>query len=155
MAKKKKETKKKTTRREDSEESLPLFSETELEPSPYNTRAGGDPIKGDFEALLMPQEQQHDITAVSKEMFNAKDMDIKTELSDDEIKLLVRVRFLETKFQITNMQDAISNFFRMRASLKRQSRGEFVDVSQAERKSREGGNWLSKVFGNGNQGGQQ
>lgn len=102
----------------------------------------------DFDSFMSPVVQEADITHVSKQIFNGLDIDLKSQVTDTEVKLLTKIKFLEARFGLENTKQLADSFLRMRVSLNRQSRREFVEVANGERKAKEGG-WLARFMGQG------
>ncbi len=73
-----------------------------------------------------------DIKAVSKELFSSEDIDVKTEVSYDEINMISKIRFLEHKFGIKNVGPLLKSFLSLRVSLARKSRKEFITGIRGE-----------------------
>lgn len=69
-----------------------------------------------------------------KELFNIdeKNIDIKTELEDREIRQITRLLFISKEFKITGMKKYLEVFMRLRLSKTRQSRKEIVDMIKAD-----------------------
>lgn len=69
-----------------------------------------------------------------KELFNIdeKNIDIKTELEDREIRQITRLLFISKEFRITGMKKYLEVFMRLRLSKTRQSRKEIVDMIKAD-----------------------
>lgn len=98
--------------------------------------------------VQIEQPESH-ATNVSKELFNSDKIDLKTEVSYNEINDLTRLRFLEKKFGLDNVDNIIESFLSLRVSLRRKSRAEFIQALQTENKREEGGNWFTKMFSRG------
>lgn len=143
---KKKHDKEMATPREDYRGS---DSFNDLEPLPTF------PVHNPRDALLednLSQEVESDnsIKSVSKELFNKESIDLKTEVTHDEINHLTRMRFLEQKFQTENIDVLINSFLRLRVSKNRKSRAEFINALQTENRNAQGSGFsLSKLFGGG------
>lgn len=95
-------------------------------------------------------EQEHHVKSVSKELFNKENIDLKTEVSHDEINHITKIRFLQNKFEVDNVDILLKSFLNLRVSKKRQSRREFIDALQTENRNAQGGGFMSKLFGGGN-----
>lgn len=96
-------------------------------------------------------EQEHHVKSVSKELFNKENIDLKTEVSHDEINQITKIRFLQDKFEVANVNILLKSFLNLRVSKKRQSRREFIDALQTENRNAQGGGFFSRLFtGGGN-----
>ena len=98
--------------------------------------------------LAMEVKQDTNVTAVSKELFNSQDVDMKTDVSHDEINNIARLLFLEQRLGVRNISVVIDKFLRLRVSKNRKSRAEFIMALNNERKNEEGG-FLTKLMGGG------
>lgn len=90
-------------------------------------------------------EQTNHVESVSKELFDDQKIDLRTEVSDEEIKNLARLRFMSTHFKCSTMDVVIDSFLSLRVSKERKSRGEFIQALQTERRNNEEGQ-TAKVF---------
>lgn len=99
--------------------------------------------------LSRDMEQDSTIKTVSKELFSSKDIDLKTEVSHNEINQIVKLNFLKARWQVDNIEVLTDSFLRLRVSKERKSRREFVETVQLENKNAQGGGWMSKLFGGG------
>ncbi len=92
-------------------------------------------------------------TTVIKELFNPKNPKIKTELSDDEIKIISRLYVLSHKYYEPRktflLKNVLDEFVILRISKDRKSRAEFVEANKDIQKNK-GGGFLEKVFGGTN-----
>ena len=55
------------------------------------------------DGLSFNVQDDTDIRAVSKELFSSEDIDVKTEVSYDEINMISKMRFLQQKFDMKNI----------------------------------------------------
>jgi hypothetical protein len=106
-------------------------------------------------SLSQTVESENTIKSVSKELFTHSNIDVKTEVSHDEINNLTRLRFLRDRFNVQNVDTLTQSFLALRVSKDRKSRREFIEALQSENRSSQGGNFLSKMFGGGGGGGNQ
>lgn len=100
--------------------------------------------------LQMEVDQEHHVKSVSKELFNRENIDLKTEVSHDEINHVTKIRFLQDKFGVDNVDILLKSFLNLRVSKKRQSRREFIEALQTENRNSQGGGFMSRLFGGGN-----
>lgn len=98
-------------------------------------------------SLQQEVETENNIKSVSKELFNKKEVEVKTEVSHNEINNVTRLLFLEDRLLVSNVEVLIDNFLALRISKNRRSRREFVEALQTETKNTSGGGFLSKLFG--------
>lgn len=102
-------------------------------------------------SLSQELEQESNIKTVSKELFNNNAIDLKSEVTHDEINDLTRIRFLKEAFGISHTDSLIVSFLSLRVSKNRQSRREFIEALQTEnRNANQGGNFFSRLLGGGN-----
>lgn len=94
-------------------------------------------------------ESENAIKSVSKELFNRGNIDLKSEVSHNEVNHISKIRFLDTTFGVKNMDSVIDSFLSLRVSLQRKSRHEFIDALQTERRNATGGNWVQRMFQRG------
>jgi len=105
--------------------------------------------------LSQEVEAENNIKTVSKELFNEKSIELKTEVSHDEINHITKLQFLRDKFGISNVDVLTLSLLKLRVSKDRKSRNEFVQTVSAERQQNNG-NFMSRMLGfggNNNQGG--
>jgi hypothetical protein len=87
----------------------------------------------------------------SKELFRAKpeDVDIKTDLSIQEIVLINKLKFNNELLKQAGLVPVYNNFLehylRLKISLDRKSRGEFVDMNRGQGKTEDILDTMSKV----------
>lgn len=129
---------------------------TPLRPAPVRAQTE------DYDELIETRlsqdiEQENSIKTVSKELFSKDSIEMKTEITHDEINDITRLEFLAAKFGISNVDVLKSSFLRLRVSKNRKSRGEFIASLQTEnRNNNPAGGFLSKMFGGlGGGGGNQ
>jgi hypothetical protein len=84
------------------------------------------------EGLNYNVEEDNEIKAVSRELFTKKEIDVKTEVSYNEINQISKIRFLENKFEIKNVQPLLESFLSLRVSMNRKSRLEFIKAIKGE-----------------------
>ena len=95
-------------------------------------------------------EQKNHVQSVSKELFDDKKIDLRTEVNDEEIKNLSRLRFIGKHFKCKTMDVVIDSFLTLRVSKDRKSRAEFITALQTERSNNEDGQTartMQKLFG--------
>jgi len=69
---------------------------------------------------------------VVKELFSDTNIDMKTELSDNEIKNLCAIHFLAKEFKISYLDNYIERLLRLRVSKARKGRAEFIQAVKKE-----------------------
>jgi hypothetical protein len=99
--------------------------------------------------LSMDVQEQNNIQSVSKELFNRDNIDLKTEVSHDEINHISRLRFLQKKYGIQNVDVIIDSFLTLRVSKSRKSRAEFIKALNNETETESGKGFWSKILGGG------
>lgn len=99
------------------------------------------------DSLEFPLQDESDIKAVSKELFSGKEIDLRTQVSADEINLVTKIRFLEEKFGIKNVKPLLASFLNLRVSLDRKSRTEFIQAITGEQEKKNKDSWWGKFFG--------
>lgn len=149
------------TPRVDEAAYLPLVEERDLEPLPYKespslvarSTTPTDPL---LETSLSQNfEMDNNIKSVSKELFNKHEIELKTEVSHDEINNISRLVFLKEKFGISNIDVLTHSFLKLRVSKDRKSRTEFISALNTENRNAQGGNLMSRLLGmGGNNNGQ-
>lgn len=97
--------------------------------------------------LSIDVETENQVKSVSKELFNRKSIDLKTDVSHDEINNLTRLRFLAERFNVKNVDLLTESFLSLRVSKNRASRREFIEALQSERREKQQGGFFSKLFG--------
>lgn len=99
-----------------------------------------------------PVETENSVKSVAKELFSNDVIDLKTEISHNEINNLTRLRFMQEKFRLQsggNLDHVIASFLRLRVSKDRKSRKEFIEALQTETRNSQGGSFMQKLFGGG------
>lgn len=87
----------------------------------------------------------------SKELFRAtpEDVDIKTDLSIQEIVLINKLKFNDILLKSAGLnpvyKEFVNNYLRLKISFERKSRGEFVDMNRGQGKTDDVLDTLSKV----------
>lgn len=95
-------------------------------------------------------ETENNIKTVSKELFSKGSINVKTEISHNEINDITKLGFLKERFRIGNTDFLIQSLLEHRVSLKRKSRDEFIRALQTEnRNANPAGTFMSKFFGGG------
>lgn len=98
-------------------------------------------------------EHEDSIKSVAKQLFTHDVIDLKTDISHNEINNLTRLRFLQEKFKVGKQDRAIDNvinsFLRLRVSKDRKSRAEFIAALQTENRNTQGGSIWSRMLGAG------
>lgn len=92
-------------------------------------------------------EQDNSIKSVSKELFNSDKIDVKTELSHDEINMVTKLRFLERRFQLENVDVLIDSLLTLRVSMNRKSRTEFIQALRSEDQDAQNAGFLKRFLG--------
>ena len=124
---------------DDTENSKPIKSRYKPLPktnlaTPSLVKAG----KNHIEEYFSNKESNRDVL-VSKELFKAerKDVDIRTDLKDKEIVLVNKLifnNFLLRKYKVFPVFDEfINEYMRLKISLDRKSRGEFVTMNRGDK----------------------
>lgn len=101
-----------------------------------------------------PVEQDDSVKSVAKQLFSSDVIDLKTDITHNEINDLTRLRFMQEKFKVQstgNLDHVISSFLRLRVSKDRKSRREFIEALQTENRNQQGGSIWSKLFNGNNQ----
>lgn len=127
-----------------TEEFIP---ETALEPiiaSTQPTRRSSGLLEDDLQSEV---ESEHHVKSVAKELFNKENIDLKTDVSHDEIMQITKIRFLETSFRVENVDVLLKSFLNLRVSKERKSRKEFVDTLQTENRNQQGMGFGAKLSG--------
>lgn len=63
---------------------------------------------------------------IAKELFISDRIDLRTEVTKDEINLITKLRFLDKRLGLENVDLLLDSFLNLRVSLDRKSRGEFI-----------------------------
>lgn len=79
--------------------------------------------------------QESNIKSISKELFAKTDLEVKTELTHNEINQITKLLFLQEKLLISDVRTLIQSFLSLRISKKRQSRKEFIESLQTEQRN--------------------
>lgn len=98
---------------------------------------------------------EHHLQTLSKELFSKFNIELKTELSHNEINHVTKLLFLNDRHMISNVDVLISSFLKLRVSKDRKSRREFVESLQTEARNQQGSgfmNGLKGMFGRNNDG---
>jgi hypothetical protein len=95
-------------------------------------------------------ETENNIKTVAKELFNKGSIELKSEVTHNEINHITRIRFLGEKFRLANMDYLTDNLLSLRVSKNRKSRNEFISALQSENRNQQGGGFWQKMFGNNN-----
>lgn len=101
------------------------------------------------EQLGIHTETESNIKSVSKELFNSDKIDVKTELSHDEINMVTKLRFLERKFKLRNIDVLVGSLLTLRVSKDRKSRSEFIQALRSEDQDAQQSGFLKKFLGAG------
>lgn len=96
-------------------------------------------------SLQQEIESESNIKSVSKELFSHQNIDLKTEVSHDEINNITRLQFLKHRFGIQNIDVLTDTFLRLRVSKQRKSRQEFISALQTENRNAQGGGLIGKL----------
>lgn len=124
-------------------------------PAPRSSIVIDDPQESDVldgpgfidDSLNQPLETSNSYKSASKELFTSKNVDVKTEVTHDEINNITRLRFLQARYGVRNVEVIIDTFLTLRVSMERKSRKEFIDALQSERREKIGGGFLKKLAG--------
>lgn len=125
--------------------------DTDLTDVPQDT---GEPDL--LETALAPSntlEDEHQVKSIGKEVFNTKDIDVRSDITHNEINHITKLRFWESKFG-TDVEHLVQSHLRLRLSKDRKSRGELVNIVQTEQRNAQGGIQWGKLFGQGGNNGQ-
>ena len=68
----------------------------------------------------------------SKELFNKKDVEVRTELSEEETSIIARLKFLCNHLELTELDKTLTYLMELRISKNRKSRKEFIDSVKRE-----------------------
>jgi len=68
----------------------------------------------------------------SKELFSNKDIEVKTDLTEEEISIIARLKFLCDQFDLKDFRSVLIYFMELRLSKGRKSRKEFIDSIRKE-----------------------
>jgi len=82
----------------------------------------------DFVDLNQMENEESEFKRLINEFFNRKNIDLKTELSDNEIKEITRLILLSKILKIGDLKDFVEIFMNLRVSLSRQGRKEFISA---------------------------
>jgi len=63
----------------------------------------------------------------SKELFNKEDIEIKTDISEEETSIIARLKYLGDTLELKGFNDVIRYLLELRLSKGRKSRKEFID----------------------------
>jgi len=63
-----------------------------------------------------------------KELFSKEDIEVKTDLSEEEISIIARLKFLCDELDLDKFRKALTYFMELRVSKGRKSRKEFLDA---------------------------
>lgn len=97
-------------------------------------------------SLGVTLEQDNNIKSVSKELFSGEgEIDLKTEVSHDEVNMITKLRFLELKAELSNVDLLIDSFLKLRVSMARKSRQEFINALRSEDEGVQSSGVLSKL----------
>jgi len=64
----------------------------------------------------------------SKELFSKKDIEVKTDISEEETSIIARLMFLCDELQLDNFRKAIIKLMELRVSKGRKSRKEYIEA---------------------------
>lgn len=96
-------------------------------------------------------KQTDRIEGVSKELFTGgPEIDLKSEVTKDQIVMITKLRFLQSKAALTNVQVLIDSFLTLSVSKDRKSRIEFIQAVNGETKKKDK-NMLQRWFSNDKQ----
>lgn len=98
---------------------------------------------------------EHHLQTLSKELFSKHNIELKTEVSHNEINHITKLLFLQDRLLIDNVDVLISAFLKLRVSKERKSRREFVESLQTEARNQQGSgfmNSMKNMFGRNNDG---
>lgn len=133
----------------EAEEELPLLEATPMRKNTLQvSRGDGDELIET--SLSQTIESEHNIKHVAKELFSRKDIDLKSEVSYNEVNNLTRLQFLEDALNIGHIRTLKGSLLALRVSLKRKSRGELIQMAQTENRNQQAGFNLAKLWGGGN-----
>ena len=98
-----------------------------------------------FDSAMQGDSEQF---MIAKELFNGKEIDLKTELTDPEINAISKGEFLMGVCNIPALGIFLTAFKRHRVSLKREGRKEFVTVVK-NKEPENGMNNFAQLFKSG------
>lgn len=64
----------------------------------------------------------------SKEIFSKENIEVKTDLSEEEISIIARLKFLCDELELDNFKKALTYLMELRVSKGRKSRKEFIEA---------------------------
>lgn len=64
----------------------------------------------------------------SKELFSKEDIEVRTDISEEETSIIARLKYLCETFDLTKLDKAITNLMQLRLSKGRKSRKEFIEA---------------------------
>ncbi len=83
----------------------------------------------------------------SNELFEARNVHMKTELNSKEIIAISKLLFISDRYIIPAYEDFVNNYMALKISHKRLGRREFIDALHAEQRREEGeGNAFQKMW---------
>ena len=83
---------------------------------------------------VLEQEEETEGKFVAKELFkaNKKEIMLKTDLDDKEIKVLSRLLYLKERYDLNSIDKFVNTFLKLRVSRKRKGRHEFLEAFKGE-----------------------
>lgn len=78
-----------------------------------------------FSSMMQGDSEQ---LQIAKELFTEKSIDMKTELSKEEINIFSRAEFMKDILGLSSLEIFINKFEKLRVSMNRQGRKEFVET---------------------------
>lgn len=92
------------------------------------------------------QQNNSEVVRVLKELFDIKKIKLITDLTDDEIKLITRIRMVAEIKNVDIYDKGITEYISMQLSKKRRSRTEIIEALKGYTQPRTG---LQRIFGMG------
>jgi len=68
----------------------------------------------------------------SRELFSKEDIELKTDLTEEEISIIARLKFLCDELNLDNFRKSLTYLMELRVSKGRKSRKEFLDAIKKE-----------------------
>lgn len=120
-------------------EIVPVLPEEQLEFIPK------DPL---LETSLSREiETENSIKSVSKELFSHKDIDVKTDVSHNDINNITRLRAIDNMWPSGNIEIVLRSLLSLRLSKNRKSRSEFIAALNIENRNAQQGGFLNTLLG--------
>jgi len=92
---------------------------------PKKDNAKNEPIPDLFGSMMQGDSEK---LQIAKELFTGENIDMKTEMSSQEINIFSRAEFIKDIFGLDSIGIFIDKFERLRVSMARKGRAEFVET---------------------------